>query len=166
MFEPLKAIDTLNAHRVDYVIVGGWGTVQHGATRLTQDLDICPDLSLGNLDRLGTALTALHAKLNIGPGQALPVPIIDGRLLSRMHIGNWDTDAGGLDVLQYIPGGGGRQLGYQELRTRAVEVNDAGRLLTVASLADITTSKRSAGRPKDDEALPELDRLLSEMGGD
>ena len=81
MFEPLKAIDTLNAHRVDYVIVDGWGTLQHGATRLTQDLDICPDLSLRNLDRLGLALTALHAKLNIGPGQALPEL---GRLLSEM----------------------------------------------------------------------------------
>ncbi len=44
MFEPLKAIDTLNEHGVDYVVVGGWGTLQHGATHLTQDLDICPEL--------------------------------------------------------------------------------------------------------------------------
>jgi hypothetical protein len=37
VFEPLKAIDALNENDVDYVVVGGWGTLQHGATRLTQD---------------------------------------------------------------------------------------------------------------------------------
>lgn len=30
VFEPLKAIDTLNEHAVDYVVVGGWGTLHHG----------------------------------------------------------------------------------------------------------------------------------------
>jgi hypothetical protein len=52
VFEPLKAIDMLNSHTVDYVVVGGWGALHHGATRLTQDLDICPDLTPANLERL------------------------------------------------------------------------------------------------------------------
>jgi len=30
------------------------------------------------------------------------VPIIDGQLLSQMQIGNWSTDAGGLDVLRHV----------------------------------------------------------------
>jgi hypothetical protein len=51
VFEPLKAIDALNLHAVDYVVVGGWGTLHHGATRLTQDLDICPELSVDRLLR-------------------------------------------------------------------------------------------------------------------
>ena len=162
MFEPLKAIDTLNEHGVDYVVVGGWGTLQHGATHLTQDLDICPELSIENLERLAQALTTLQAQLQIGPDATVPVPIIDGRLLSQMQIGNWSTDAGGLDVLQLIPGLDGRQLGYSELCQHATKVTDDGRAFAVASLADITASKRATGRQKDLEALPELDRLLAE----
>jgi hypothetical protein len=162
MFEPLRAIDALNDRAVDYVVVGGWGTLQHGATRLTQDLDICPQLTAENLERLAQALTALHAELQIAPGQTVPVPIIDARLLAQMQIGNWGTDAGGLDVLQHIPSVDGRELGYEQLAGDAVQTQDEGRVFFVASLADITASKRAAGRPKDLAALPELDRLLSD----
>ena len=158
MFEPLRAIDALNEHGVDYVVVGGWGALQQGATRLTQDIDISPELSTANLDRLGRALESLHAGLSIGPGHRVPVPIIDGRLLGQMQIGNWGTDAGGLDVLQHIPSVDGRELGYDELAEHAVQTRDDGR----AFLADTTASKRAAGRPKHLEALPELDRLLSD----
>jgi hypothetical protein len=161
VFEPLKAIDALNENDVDYVVVGGWGSLQYGATRLTQDLDICPELSVENLERLAQALTDLQAQLQIAPDQTVPVPIIDGRLLSQMQIGNWSTDAGGLDVLQHIPGLDGRQLSYPELRQDATAITDDGRVFAVASLADITASKRAAGRRKDFEALPELERLLA-----
>jgi hypothetical protein len=34
------------------VVVGGWGTLRRGVTRLTQDLDICPRLTAENLERL------------------------------------------------------------------------------------------------------------------
>jgi hypothetical protein len=78
-----------------------------------------------------------------------------------MQIGNWSTDAGGLDVLQHIPGLDGRQLSYPELRQHATEVTDDGRVFAIARLADITASKRAAGRQKDLEALPELERLLA-----
>jgi hypothetical protein len=166
VFEPLKAIDALNLHAVGYVVVGGWGTLHHGATRLTQDLDICPELSPENLERLAQALTALNAELQIAADQTVPVPIIDGRLLAQMQIGNWSTDAGGLDLLQHIPGPDGRQLGYEELCEHAMQVTDEGRIFAVASLADITASKRAAGREKDLDALPELERLLRERFDD
>jgi hypothetical protein len=104
----------------------------------------------------------LQAQLQIAPVQTVPVPIIDGRLLSQMQIGNWSTDAGGLDVLQHIPGLDGHQLTYPELRQQATAVTDDGRMFAVASLADIAASKRAAGRQKDVDALPELERLLAE----
>lgn len=103
----------------------------------------------------------MHAELQIAPDQALPVSIIDARLLAQMQLGNWTTDAGGLDILQHIPGFDGRQLNYAELRPHAARVDDQGRVVSVASLADITASKRPAGREKDLEALPELERLLA-----
>lgn len=161
MFEPLKAIDALSAHHVDFVVVGGWGTLQHGATRLTQDIDICPELTRENLERLGHALTALHASLYIGASETIPVSIIDQRLLAQMQVGNWSTDAGRLDVLHGIPAADGHQLDYVQLRRDATTVTDERRTFAVASLAAITDSKRAAGRQKDLDALPELDRLLA-----
>lgn len=164
MFDPLRAIATLNAHRVNYVVVGGWATLQHGATRLTQDIDVCPEWTSDNLGRLAEALTELHAGLSIGPTQTVPVPLIDQRLLSQMEIGNWTTDAGRLDVLQHIAGLEG-QLDYAELHRSAIEVTDETHTFLVASLGDIAASKRAAARPKDLEALPELDRLLTDREG-
>lgn len=162
MFSPLEAIDSLVVRHVRFVVVGGWGALQHGATRLTQDIDICPELSAENLDRLAQALTDLHARLSIGPTETIPVPIIDQRLLAQMEIGNWSTDAGRVDVLHHIPARAGDALGYNELRRRATPITDEGRTFLVASLADIAASKRAADRGKDRDALPELDRLLAE----
>ncbi len=162
MFEPLRAIDALNERSVAYVVVGGWGTLQHGATRLTQDLDICPALTVENLERLAQALSDLHSELQAGNGETIPVPFIDHRLLSQMEIGNWSTDAGGIDVLQQIPAADGQHVRYPELKRHAIQMEDDGRTFAVASLADIVASKRAAGRQKDLEALPELDRLLAD----
>ena len=80
-----------------------------------------------------------------------------------MQIENSSTDARGLDVLRHIPGVDGRHLGYPELRLHPTKVTDDGRVLAVASLGDITASKRAAGRQKDLEALPEQDRLLTHL---
>jgi hypothetical protein len=161
VFEPLRAIDALNDHDVDYVVIGGWATLQHGATRLTQDIDICPDLAPENLERLGQALTALHAELHIADGQTVPVPLIDSRLLAQMQIGNWSTDAGRVDVLHEIPTRDGSGADYGRLRTAGTTITDSGRTFTVAGLADIAASKRAVGRPKDLAALPELEQLLA-----
>jgi hypothetical protein len=76
------------------VIVGGWAAIQHGAVRRTDDLDICPEWSRENLDRLGAVLSGLDAQLAIAPGETVPVPVIDGVLIGRMEIGTWQTQAG------------------------------------------------------------------------
>ena len=62
-FDPLALIDALARHAVQYVIVGGWAAIQHGAVRRTDDLDICPQWSRENLDRLRAALSELDAQL-------------------------------------------------------------------------------------------------------
>jgi hypothetical protein len=38
VLDPLRAIGPLNS--VDVVVVGGWATLQHGATRLPQGIDV------------------------------------------------------------------------------------------------------------------------------
>lgn len=161
MFEPFAALDALAAHSVRYVVVGGWAASRHGAARLTDDLDICPELSPENLDRLGESLTELNAQLSIGPGQPpVPVPIIDGRLLSLVETTLWETSAGRLDVLHRIRVSDSQSLTYRELSERQRHVLVNGRHFAIASLRDIVASKQYAGRAKDIEALSELQQLL------
>lgn len=163
MFDPLAAIDALAANRVKYVVVGGWAASRHGASRLTEDLDICPAFSLENLDRVADALRTLDARVSLGPGQErYRHPTLDGRTLRGMELSTWETTAGSLDVLHHIPVSRTVSLRYEQLRERRRNVLVDGRHFAIASLADIVASKEHIGRPKDLEALPELRQLLDQ----
>lgn len=167
MFSPFAAIDSLAAHRVRYVVVGGWAAVHHGATRLTEDLDICVEFSAENLDRVAQTLNALDARLAVEPAGSEPLrlPLIDARFLSRMELSTWETTAGSLDVLQNIPISRTASLSYEQLAQRRRQVLVNGRRFAVASLDDIVASKEHIGRPKDLGALPELRQLLEQDRG-
>ena len=54
---------------------------------------------------------------------------------------------------------------YADLAARATSVSVADLTISVASLEDIIASKRFAGRPKDLDALPELQALLDAENG-
>jgi hypothetical protein len=93
------------------------------------------------------------------------VPVIDGVLLSRMEIGTWQTPVGRFDVLRGIPKTATTRAEFEELSARAITREVAGRAVRVADLEDVVRSKRIAGRPKDHEALPELDELRAAAAG-
>jgi hypothetical protein len=165
-FDLLALIDALARHEVEYVIVGGIAAMHHGAIRQTDDLDVCPRWSRDNLDRLAEALCELRAELAVAPGETVPVPVIDGVLLGRMEVGTWQTWAGRFDVLRGIPKTATTRADFEELSARAVTSDVSGRAVRVADLEDVVRSKRIAGRPKDHEALPELDELRAADIGD
>jgi hypothetical protein len=85
--------------------------------------------------------------------------VIDGVLLGRMEIGTWQTRVGRFDVLRGIPKTATSQAEFEELSARAITSEVSGRVVRVADLQDIIRSKRIADRPKDREALPELEGL-------
>jgi hypothetical protein len=164
-----RVVATLDRHGVAYLLVGGVAARFHGAVRPTQDIDVLPRSDRENLDRLAAALAELGAFLRIGgmsdeEARALPV-VIDGRSLEGMEISTWRTEAGDVDVLQHLRDEHGGRLGYEKLESRGTAIAIVGVEVHLAGLADIVSSKRFAGREKDHDALPELERLLHE-GGD
>jgi hypothetical protein len=166
MFEPLAAIDALAASRAKYIVVGGWAASHHGAARLTEDLDICPEFSLENLDRVAEALRALDARVHLGPGhEPYPHPNLDGRTLRGMELSTWETTAGSFDVVHHIPVSSTSSLRSEHLAQRQRNVLVRGRFFAIASLEHIVASKQHIGRPKDLEALPELRGLLDQGRG-
>jgi hypothetical protein len=155
-----RIVRTLDAHGVEYVLVGMLGARLHGATRRTKDFDFCPEISRENLGRVAAALKALGARLRL-PGVPDGVAVsIDAVFLGQMELSTWRTDAGDVDVVRGIPVGTMARLReYGALLSDADLVEVAGCRIYVASLDDIIASKETTNRPPDLEALPELRAL-------
>ncbi len=65
--DPVRLIELLHHHSVDYVVVGGYAGLLHGATRPTIDLDVVPGWNKDNLERLCVALRSIDARSITGP---------------------------------------------------------------------------------------------------
>jgi len=160
---PLQAaelLQLLDRHDVRYVVVGGLAATVHGATRVTFDIDLVPEWTDGNLERLATALREAGAELQ-APGSPTPTAFpIDARSLRRFEVSTWRTRLGDLDVIIGTPTTTRGVLArFESLEQRAVEREAFGVTILVAALDDIIESKQALGRESDLVALPELHRL-------
>jgi hypothetical protein len=144
--------------RVEFIIVGGAAATVHGSSRLTQDLDIVYRRSPDNLRRLAEALSPHHPYLRGAPA-GLPFRL-DAETLQRGLNFTLVTDLGDLDLLGEIAGGGN----FEALLDHAqlIEVYGAG--CYVLGLERLIEVKRAAGRPKDFEAIAELEKILEARG--
>ena len=156
-FDPEPLLQALVRHDVRFVLIGGFAAVYHGATQLTFDIDITPQASDHNLERLSAALAEVGAMVRT-EGEAIPFAH-DGRSLGRAAIRNLTTPHGDLDIT-FTPSG---TAGYDDLHRDATSVEVLGVIIEVASLADVVRSKEAADRPKDRLALPLLRRILDEQ---
>jgi predicted nucleotidyltransferase len=161
-FRPEEIIRILNEQAVDYVLIGGLAAVLYGEPHLTTDVDIVPQESRANLDRLSAALTSINARVRIA-GDDGGVPFNhDAASLAQIRIWNLVTDLGNLDVT-FVPSG---TRGYDDLVREVNRVKVGDTEVPVASLADVIRSKEAAARPKDQAILPALRRLLEDMNSD
>lgn len=162
-FDPPRMLSALAACEVRFVLIGGMAAVLHGDVGVTVDLDIVPERSDANLERLARALRKLRARIRTeGEPEGLQFDCSAEffRNLSPDSIVNMTTEAGDLDVT-FCPSG---TQGFADLRRDAIEIEAADRLLIlVASLEDVIRSKEAAGREKDRLALPRLRRLLDRL---
>jgi hypothetical protein len=143
----------LTSRGVDYVVIGGVAAVLWGSSRNTFDLDISFALDEGNLEALGGVLVELGASLK-GVEEELPF-VADARTLRHVELLTLTTSAGELDLLGHPAGGPG----YEVLRKRAARIDIGDFHILVASIEDLISMKRAAGRPKDLADIEELDAI-------
>jgi hypothetical protein len=62
-FRPERILRALNDHGVRFVLVGGFAAVIHGSPYVTTYLDIVPERTRANLERLSSALDELPARV-------------------------------------------------------------------------------------------------------
>jgi hypothetical protein len=160
-YSPRTLVRKLVENDVDFVIVGGMAVVMQAMPRFTSDLDICYSLAQENLDALGGVLLALDARLR-GIDEDIPF-VPDGRTLRSTQILCLTTSAGDIDLLVEPSGGPS----YEALRRHADVMELADNRVRVASIEDLLTMKRAAGRPQDladVEALEAARRLRHRRG--
>lgn len=147
----------LSDAEVEYILVGALAAAAHGATRLTEDLDVVYRRTPENVDRLYAAVDELHPRIRFDVPEAA-----DEWNREDLHRGlNFVlmTDLGALDLLGHIIGGGG----YEDLLPHTIVLDAFGIQLKCLNLQRIIDVKRAAGRPKDLAALDELEALREEQ---
>jgi len=163
-FDPDRILAALDAHSVEYLLVGGLAARAHGATRRTADIDCVPATTAENYARLAAALRSLGARLRVGgmtDDEAKQLPVaVDAQTLQSFGNSTWMTDAGPIDLLAELRDRDGGYHSYTDLLERSVPYAVGGVIVRLAALGDIVASKEYADRDKDREALPELRELL------
>lgn len=143
-FRPERLARVLNDHDVHYVVVGGIAAIRHGSRRATFDLDIVPEPTSANYERLAAALGELDAHLRGVDAHLLDLnPRDPGTLASGADLG-LATDLGILDVLQDLVA-----VEYAQLRARAEPARLGDQEIHVAHVDDLIAMKLRAGRPID-----------------
>ena len=138
-------VDTLNRHRVEYVMIGGIAALLHGSSRATYDLDVLARGSLENLERLAAALTSIDA------GQHLDSADLRGSST------RWDTSVGRVDVLLSARGLDGKMsITFRDVVDRRIDIVYDGTTIPVVALEDLIDMKTAVGRPHDLDTVSEL----------
>ena len=140
-FDPLAMLQTLEAHCVEFVVIGGFAAWIQGAPVVTADLGIVFEATPENGQRLVAALTELDARYRQQFGRVIR-PTARG-LTSTQGAGHhlFETRAGYLDVLRTAAGRDYRDL-VGEAEVYALE----GATCLIVSLASIIELKQAAGR--------------------
>ena len=144
---------------VEFILIGGAAATVHGSSRLTRDVDVVYRRTRENMARLVAALTPYQPYLRGAP-PGLPfrwdVPTVERGLNFTLV-----TELGDLDVLGEIVGGGG----YDALLPSTSVINAFDVQCRCLNLDRLIEVKRAAGRPKDLEALAELEAIQEERSG-
>jgi hypothetical protein len=87
--------------QVEFVLIGGFAAVAHGATLLTRDVDICCRFSEVNLKRIQKAISNLHPVHRSRPDLPLELPPEQCASLKNLSL---KTDLGVLHCLGEVLG--------------------------------------------------------------
>ncbi|NLS90728.1 MAG: hypothetical protein GXX96_00900 [Planctomycetaceae bacterium] len=151
-----RIVKVLTEAKIEFILVGGAAATAHGASRLTQDIDIVYCRSAENIQRLVDVLGPYDPYMRGAP-PGLPF-LWDSTTIHRGLNFTLTTSLGDLDLLGEIAGGGG----YEELLPHTMTLEAFGIECLCLKIEPLIRVKRAAGRPKDLEAIAELEALLEE----
>lgn len=146
-----RVLTLLAENQVDFIVAGGVAATLHGSAKHTNDLDIIYSRKKENLSRIVETLRPFGPYPRGAPPN-LPYQW-DIRTLSNGLNFTLVTDLGWLNLLGEIVAGGK----YEDLLPHSVVVQTYGVEVRYVDLDTLIRLKRAAGRPKDFEAIAELE---------
>ncbi len=155
-----RLLSVLAESQVKFIVVGGAAATAHGASRLTQDIDVVYARDAENIRRLVAALRPYHPYLR---GAPLGLPFLwEEKTIANGLNFTLTTTLGDLDLLGEVTGGGS----FEQLLPDSITLVIFGHECLCLGLEKLIAVKRAAGRPKDFEAVAELELILSATEGD
>lgn len=142
---------------VNFIIVGGAAAIAHGGSQLTEDLDIVYQRNQPNIDAIVRTLAPFQPYPRDVPAR-LPFRWDTQTVWNGLNF-TLSTTLGPLDLLGEIILGGK----YEELLSYTVPMDIFGSRCLCLGLERLIQVKRAAGRPKDLQAIAELQALLAEQ---
>lgn len=151
-----KILSLLEEAGVDFIVIGGLAAASHGSARVTFDVDVVYSRELENLMRLAEALAPYEPYLRGAP-PGLPFRWDIETIRHGLNF-TLTTTLGDLDLLGEVTGGGT----YCDLIPFSEMAEVFGVPCRCLKLEKLIEVKRAAGRPKDYEALAELEAIWEE----
>ena len=145
----------IRAH-VEFVVVGGFAVLAHGASLMTEDVNICCPFSEENLRSIESAVRDLHPVHRMTP-QRLPFELTPNlsASLKNLYLG---TDLGKLDC--EVLGIGG----YDEVKQRSVEIKFESGPCRVLNIDALIEAKAATNRTRDRMAILQLKAIKERQG--
>ncbi|MBC7815960.1 MAG: hypothetical protein IAG10_03570 [Planctomycetaceae bacterium] len=152
----VELLPVLDRHRVEFILIGGGAGIVHGSQRVTTDVDVVYSRHADNVARLAEALKP-HRPYLRGAPPGLPFRWDAPTIFAGLNF-TLTTDLGDIDFLGEVAGGGT----YEQLLPFTIELTAFGVTCRCVTLDRLIQLKRAAGRPKDLEAIAELQAILDE----
>jgi predicted nucleotidyltransferase len=143
-------------NQVRFIVIGGGAAIVHGSAQATYDVDVVYARDQENLRNLVTALQP-HQPYLRGAPPGLPFHWDERTVQAGLNF-TLTTALGDLDLLGEVTGGGT----YEQLLPFSQEIDAFGLRCRFVTLEKLIQLKRAAGRPKDLQAIAELQALLEE----
>jgi predicted nucleotidyltransferase len=151
-----RLLGVLTSGGVEFIVIGGAAGTAHGSARFTRDLDIVYARSAENIARLVAALAPFSPYLRGAP-PGLPFQWDTATVTAGLNF-TLITSIGEIDLLGHVTGGPS----YEDLLSATIEMTAFGVTCRYVTLEKLIGLKRAAGRPRDFEAIAELEALLEE----
>jgi hypothetical protein len=138
---------------VEFVIVGAFASTMYGMSLGTRDVDVCCPFTSRNLSKLQNALADLHPVHRLTP-KRLPLQLTPEqcRGLKNLYL---ETDLGVLDCLGEVLGVGK----FSAAKKQSVVIDLGFGKCRVLGLDALIKSKRAMDRPRDREAVEQLEAI-------
>lgn len=152
MTEFQKVIILLEDHHIEYILIGGFAGAVHGSARLTSDIDIVYRRTKENIQKIVSSLKD-HKPYLRGAPPGLPFIFDEKTIESGLNF-TLTTDIGFLDLLAEVPGGN-----YETILSDSIIIEVFDRRIRCVNLDRLIRLKKASGRPKDFEAISELEEI-------